>query len=101
MPLTWTKAVLDELKPWAEKCYPYEGCGLLLGSFEGTLKRVKRFYPLSNLLHERNKVKSGHVLQTAADSLGKRVESQGQFEFVMDPQEFNRAVLAGEKENLD
>lgn len=102
MSLIWPRNVLDQLISWSEKCYPYEGCGLLLGRFEkGNLKKVKHFNPLSNLLHERNKVSSGHVLEVASASLGKRVESQGQFEFVMDPQEFNRVVLAAEKENLD
>jgi len=102
MTLFWTESVLAELKPWAEKCYPYEGCGLLLGRFGGDgARHAARFTPLSNLLRERSKVAGSHVLKTAAESLGARVESQGQFEFVMDPQEFNRVALSAEKENLD
>lgn len=100
MALHWPRAVLDQLKPWAEKCYPYEGCGLLLGRFEGGSRWVARFSPLSNVLRNRDKAPN-QVLQVAADTLGARAQTQGQFEFVMDPQEFNRVVLAGEKEGLD
>ena len=102
MSLSWPDSVLGPLKAWAEKCYPYEGCGILLGTFEpGNKKRVHRFAPLSNLLHDREKIQTDAVLGIASETLGERVESQGQFEFVMDPGEFNKAALAAEKEGLD
>jgi proteasome lid subunit RPN8/RPN11 len=102
MPLILPRKVLDELIPWSEKCYPYEGCGLLLGHFEaGGAKLARRFVPLSNVLHDRTQAPPSHVLEAASASLGSRVHSRGQFEFVMDPREFNQAVLSGEKENLD
>ncbi len=101
MTLSWPQNVLTQLRSWSEKCYPYEGCGILLGQSTGDARKVRRFHSLSNLLHERNKVTSSHVMDVASASLGKRVESQGQFEFVMNPEEFNRAVLAAEKEGLD
>ena len=101
MSLSWPQNVLSQLRSWSEKCYPYEGCGILLGHSTGDARKVRRFHPLSNLLHERNKVTSSHVMDVASASLGKRVESQGQFEFVMNPEEFNKAVLSAEKEGLD
>ncbi len=101
MTLVVPKTVMADLKAWAEKWYPYEGCGLLLGRIgPGGEKRVLRFAALSNLLHDRAKA-AASVLQTASATLGRRVESRGEFEFVMDPAEFNRVVLEGEKEGLD
>jgi proteasome lid subunit RPN8/RPN11 len=92
---------MDETKPWAERCYPHEGCGLLLGDFlSGGDKRVKRFAPLPNLLREREKA-SASVLSVAADTLGQRAQTQGQFEFVMDPAEYNRIALGAAREGLD
>lgn len=102
MTLALSKAVMADLKAWSEKCYPYEGCGLLLGRFDaGDRKRVLRFAALSNLLHDRAKAAASSALQTASATLGSRVESRGEFEFVMDPSEFNRAALEGEKQGLD
>jgi proteasome lid subunit RPN8/RPN11 len=97
--LLWPKSIFQELKAWSEKCYPYEGCGVLLGQWFP--RQVLRFVPLSNLLREGQTVSTASVLETASQTLGQRVHSQGQYEFVMDPAEFNQAVLAGEKEGLD
>jgi proteasome lid subunit RPN8/RPN11 len=91
---------MDEVRPWAEKCYPYEGCGLLLGAFEADGKRVSAFAPLANLLRDRDKAPAG-ALAVAADTLGKRAATQGAFEFVIDPAEFNRATLDAAKRGLD
>jgi proteasome lid subunit RPN8/RPN11 len=101
MSLIWPRSVVDGLKAWAEKCYPYEGCGVLLGRFEPDgNKRVLRFAPIPNLLHDRDKA-SPEAIQVAEATLGRRVDSQGQFEFVMDPGAFNRTALDAEKEGLD
>jgi proteasome lid subunit RPN8/RPN11 len=101
MKLFWPSAVLEEVKPWAEKCYPYEGCGLLIGEFAaGGDKQVRRFAPLSNLLRDRDKAPAA-VLSTAADTLGRRAETKGEFEFVMDPAAFNAASLQAAREGLD
>jgi proteasome lid subunit RPN8/RPN11 len=99
--LSWSASVEASLKAWAEKCYPYEGCAVLIGSFgQGGRKRVERVVPIPNVLHERQNAGAA-VLETAAATLGKRVESRGEFEFVMDPKEFNRAALEAEKEGFD
>jgi sulfite reductase beta subunit-like hemoprotein/proteasome lid subunit RPN8/RPN11 len=101
MSLVWSPSVLASLKGWSESCYPYEGCGVLVGHFlPGGIRRVERFVPLKNQLREKTKAGVG-VLETARATLGQRAETEGQFEFVMDPAEFNRAVLAAEKEGLD
>jgi proteasome lid subunit RPN8/RPN11 len=101
MSLVWTSSVLTFLKGWSESCYPYEGCGVLVGHFRpGGIREVAQFVPLTNQLREKMKANAG-VLETARDTLGKRAETEGQFEFVMDPAEFNRAVMAAEKEGLD
>jgi proteasome lid subunit RPN8/RPN11 len=100
MTLFWPKQVLEELKPWAGLCYPFEGCGLLLGSVEGKDNRVVRFAPLSNLLREKEKAAAG-ALAVARDTLGKRAETQGEKEFVMDPAEFNKISLEAARQGLD
>jgi proteasome lid subunit RPN8/RPN11 len=101
MALIWPQAILDQIRPWSEKCYPYEGCGILLGLFEGETKKVARFAALPNRLRERDKSVSGAALESAAAALGGRMERGGNFEFVMDPAEFNAAALAAEKDGLD
>jgi proteasome lid subunit RPN8/RPN11 len=99
--LFWPRAVMDEVRPWAEGCYPREGCGLLLGDFlPGGDKRARRFAPLANLLKEREKA-SAATLAVAADTLGGRATSGGEFEFVMDPAEYNRVSLSAAREGLD
>jgi proteasome lid subunit RPN8/RPN11 len=101
MTLAWKPTVPDDLRVWAEACYPYEGCGVLIGNFyAGDVRRVERFVPLTNLLREKNSAWAP-VLETARETLGKRAETQGEFEFVMDPAAFNRVVLEAEKEGLD
>lgn len=101
MTLYWPVSVETELKAWAEKCYPYEGCAVLVGRFgHGTSKRVERVVPIPNILHERQK-NAAAVLETASATLGKRVNSGGEFEFVMDPAAFNKAALEAEKNGWD
>jgi proteasome lid subunit RPN8/RPN11 len=99
--LVWPKEQWEALKGWSAKCYPYEGCALLVGEFAAGHKRLRRFVPIPNLLQDKSRASSSAVLETASATLGRRVDSQGQFEFVMDPSEFNRAALAAEKEGLD
>jgi sulfite reductase (ferredoxin) len=99
--LAWKGNLPEALRVWAEACYPYEGCGVLIGNFyTGDVRRVERFLPLTNLLREKGSAWSD-VLETARDTLGHRAETQGEFEFVMDPAAFNRVVLDAEKEGLD
>ncbi len=101
MTLALPEAVLAVIKPWAEGCYPFEGCGVLVGRFgKGGTRGVVRFEPLTNQLREKASARPG-VLDAARDTLGKRAETEGQFEFVMDPAAFNRAVLNAAKEGLD
>ncbi|HNA60593.1 MAG TPA: M67 family metallopeptidase [Elusimicrobiota bacterium] len=101
MTLAWPRSLVGELKTWAEKCYPYEGCGLLIGRQEkADWRQAERFFPLKNLLRHRNEADPG-TLDTAAGTLGARVHTQGQFEFVIDPAEFNRAVLDAARSGLD
>lgn len=101
MKLFWPRAVLEEIRPWAEGAYPYEGCGLLLGEFlPGGDRRATAFAPLSNVLKDRAKAAAA-TLAVAADTLGKRAETKGEFEFVMDPGEFNRASLEAARRGLD
>jgi len=46
----------DEIARHAERDYPYECCGLLLGSFEaGGLKSISEIYPISNAREEKAK----------------------------------------------
>ena len=102
MTLRWPPGLAAELRAWSEKCYPFEGCGLLIGRFDpGGARRAERFHPLQNLLRQADRGRNAEILGAAAETLGKRVETQGQYEFVMDPQEFNRAALAAAKEDLD
>ncbi len=101
MTLRWSGAQVEELSRWSEKCYPYEGCGLLIGRFEpGGRRTVDRFHPLKNLLRFREKTDPA-LFDAAAKTLGKRVETGGQFEFVIDPSEFNRAAASAAGEGLD
>lgn len=100
--IVFSQKILEDVKKWSASCYPYEGCGLLLGILNGEQqKHIRRFVPLANLLRDRGKVHPAGALDTAADTLGRRVQSQGQFEFVMDPQEFHRTSLEAEKGGLD
>lgn len=101
MSLSWTPAVVAALRPWAEACYPFEGCGVLVGTDNGQgLRRAVRFVPLANVLRSKEKAAAG-LLETAAQTLGARVDTQGQFEFVMDPAEFNRAAVEAARDGLD
>jgi proteasome lid subunit RPN8/RPN11 len=100
--LHWPRRILDgQLRGWSEKCYPFEGCGLLLGEFEGAgRRRVWSFVPLRNLLRDRAGAPA-HALDAARETLGRRADAQGRFEFALDPAEFNRVVLAASRDNRD
>lgn len=101
MSLVWSSSVREFLREWSQSCYPYEGCGVLVGRFmPGGVRRVERFVPLANLLREKTSARPS-VLDTARDTLGARADTEGEFEFVMDPAAFNRAVLEAEKDGLD
>ncbi|HEV2828247.1 MAG TPA: M67 family metallopeptidase [Pyrinomonadaceae bacterium] len=45
----------DEIARHAERDYPYECCGLLLGSFADSLKSISEIYPISNAREEEEK----------------------------------------------
>jgi len=88
--------VYQKISSWAEKAYPHEGCGLLIGRFGSDGKKtVVRLAELKNTLLTNN---TGN-----APTLPKeRQRAQaGKTEFVMDPQEFNKETLAAEKKGLD
>jgi len=80
---------------WAETAYPQEGCGLLIGRFDGPGKNVVRFAQLSNELLKKQGAASP-TLPSERQGLGK-----GKTEFVMSPDEFNRETLQAEREGLD
>jgi len=44
-----------EIEDHAERDYPYECCGLLLGSFVDGLKSISEIYPISNAREEEAK----------------------------------------------
>lgn len=101
MSLLWNSSVLSAIQKWSESCYPYEGCGVLVGVFlPGGIRRAERFVSLANQLREKANARPG-VLESVRDTLGTRADTEGQFEFVMDPGAFNRAVMEAEKEGLD
>ncbi|MBI4396321.1 MAG: M67 family metallopeptidase [Elusimicrobia bacterium] len=102
MTLVCPQNVLETIKKWSEKCYPFEGCGLLLGRFGPESRTsVERFAPLSNLLKDRGENQPQQAIEIASDVLGRRVEGHGEYEFVMDPGEFQRISREAERENLD
>ncbi len=102
MTLIWPRAVEEELKAWAEKCYPYEGCGVLVGRSEGDLHRVVRFESLENTLRHLARIPNSVLItDTVSDTLGTRILNEGRFEFVMSPDEFNKVMLKAADEDLD
>ena len=90
------KAVHDGISRWAEKAYPKEGVGLLIGHFsKGGVKDVVRLAPLTNELLVKT-VTNMPTLPSERQGAGA-----GKTEFVMSPSEFNRETLKAEKEGLD
>lgn len=88
--------VYDGIARWAEKSYPHEGCGLLIGRFAaGGVKDVVRLAPLSNELLVKN------VTNAPTLPFERQGEGAGKTEFVMSPSEFNRETLKAEKEGFD
>ena len=43
-----TKEHLGAMRAHGEQDYPFECCGLMLGRFDGSIKRVLETYPISN-----------------------------------------------------
>ena len=81
---------------WADKAYPHEGCGLLIGRFnKDGGKEAARFAVLTNVLLD----KKGSEAPTLPSE--RKGPGAGKTEFVMNPEEFNRETLQAEKENLD
>jgi len=83
------------ISDWAQKAYPNEGVGLLIGRFNKERKVVVRFAPLTNELLQK-KLENAVTLPKE-----RQGEKAGRTEFVMDPAEFNRETLNAEKEGLD
>ncbi|MFN0118728.1 MAG: Mov34/MPN/PAD-1 family protein [Elusimicrobiota bacterium] len=81
---------------WAEKAYPHEGCGLLIGQFlPGKGKEMIRLAALTNdLLGNEN-----NIAPTLPEH--RQGKGAGKTEFLMKPDEFNRETLKAEKEGLD
>jgi proteasome lid subunit RPN8/RPN11 len=95
-----TRVVLPQevhrfISDWADRAYPNEGCGLLIGRFNKNQKEVVRFAPLTNELLTKT-VTNATTLPAERQGAGA-----GKTEFVMDPGEFNRETLKAEKEGLD
>jgi proteasome lid subunit RPN8/RPN11 len=90
------KAVHDFIARWAERAYPHEGCGLLIGRFgKDGAKDVVRLASLTNDLLVRN-VSDAPTLPPNRQGSGA-----GRTEFVMNPEDFNRETLKAEREGLD
>jgi proteasome lid subunit RPN8/RPN11 len=89
------KDVYNTISAWAEKAYPKEGVGLLIGNFSGPVKKVVRLAPLTNELVVK-------VIENAPTlPQNRQGQGAGGTEFVMSPSEFNRETLKAEKEGLD
>jgi len=90
------RSVHDVIARWAEKAYPHEGCGLLIGRFtKDGAKEVVRLAPLTNDLLART------IEDAPTLPLERQGSGAGKTEFVMNPAEFNRETLVAEKEGLD
>lgn len=90
------KVVFDFIARWAEKAYPHEGCGLLIGRFhKDGGKEVVRLASLTNDLLARA-ISDAPTLPRDRQGAGA-----GRTEFVMNPEDFNRETLKAEKEGLD
>src|SRR5690242_7930573 len=81
------KDVYNTSSVWAEKAYPKEGVGLLIGQFSGPVKKVVRLAPLTNELVV-NVIENAPTLPQSRQGQGA-----GGTEFVMSPSEFNRETL--------
>lgn len=46
--LRFSAALDDQIKEWMMVCYPYEGCGLLLGEASDAGNLVQAIFPISN-----------------------------------------------------
>jgi proteasome lid subunit RPN8/RPN11 len=94
------KAVYEFIARWAEKAYPHEGCGLLIGRFaKDGGKEVVRLAELTNLA---KRVEPGAQQDVRFSTLpAERREHGGGTEFVMSPDDFNRETLKAEKEGFD
>lgn len=90
------EAVHEDISRWAERAYPNEGCGLLIGRFGANgVKRVARFAELNNDLLGKSLM---NVPTLPRDRQGV---GAGRTEFVMNPAEYERETLTAEKEGLD
>lgn len=78
--IQFTAEAWKALREQAETAYPFEGCGLLLGPLSSGEKTASRVVVLRNVLRD---------------------EGRGRFDFSFSPEEFMRAQMAAEKEDLD
>lgn len=91
-------SVWKEVAVWAEKEYPYEGCGLLLGMLQPS-KAVARFVAVKNALRKADSL--ANVAAAAGELLGKRASNNGYYEFAIDPSEINRIESQAIKDGLE
>jgi proteasome lid subunit RPN8/RPN11 len=101
--VTLPKQIYEEISRWADKAYPHEGCGLLIGHMKGQKKDVVRFAPLTNKVLNSAPDKRSAVDEARFSTLPdqRKQAGAGKTEFVMDPEEFNRETLKAEKDGLD
>ena len=95
-------SVVRRMEEWAKKAYPHEGCGLLIGRFNGTDKEATDFVSLSNtLLSDRGKSLEQRIKNSGGVITSERAAQGGKTEFLMDPAEFERVSRETEKRGLD
>lgn len=91
--------VYDLIARWAEKAYPFEGCGLLLGIINGNGRNVRKFVPMENKLLKKDFA----VVAERDIPVNLPVErlSKPEIGFAMDPVQFSQETLKAGKEDLD
>jgi len=77
--ITFSSIAWNELQQLSEEAYPFEGCGLLLGPYQSD-KQVHKIKSLYNTLRD---------------------QGRGRFDFLFSADEFMKAQMAAERENLD
>lgn len=61
--MTITRAALETIWAHAEKGYPYEICGLLVGKLAGDEREIREAWPVENAWE--NEVEKAHILEGA------------------------------------
>lgn len=97
------KVIHESIARWAEKSYPHEGCGLLIGRFaKGGEKEAVRLATLENiLLKAKTEVADKNAQDSRLSTLPPERHNRPEVGFAFDPGEYNKVVMAAERENLD